>query len=628
MADADSYRLYCAAKCFQRPPPSPEKSPEPPQENHSSDVILSDQSKITTVSQKKRRVWKVMPYILGIETFERLWTIGLFPNMMVYLVRELHFTHVFAVNIQHIWGGITNFAPMLGAFISDTYVGRFNTIAFASVASILGMVVVTLTAWLPQLHPPKCHVDQPPHGQCKPATTSQLTILLMGLGLLSVGSGGIRPCIIPFGVDQFDPTTEEGAKGIDSYFNWYYTTITVAILITMTVVVYIQDSVSWVIGFGIPTVLMACSIVLFLVRTRIYVHVKPERSIFSGIAQVFVAVYKKRRYKLPDDGGDSFNVNVYYDPPLKGTTVLSKPTLTNLFRFLNKAAMIVDNELKPDGTPISHWRLCTIQQVEEVKCLIRIIPVWAAGIISLTSLTLKGTFTVSQAMQMNRHLGPKFQIPPGSIGVISLITIGIWLPFYDRVLVPALRKVTKHEGGITLLQRIGIGIIFSILSMLVAGFVEKERRDAANLNPHVHMSVLWLAPQLILMGFCEAFNIIGQIVFFNSQFPDHMRSIANSLLPVSFAFANYLNSLVVAIVHGVTGSRHGDNSGHPDWLTNDINAGRLDYFYYLIAGIGVLNFFYFLCCAHRYRYKGRVQYLEKKPYPTHRDDLELNQIKP
>ncbi|KAK2636455.1 hypothetical protein Ddye_031247 [Dipteronia dyeriana] len=198
------------------------------------------------------------------------------------------------------------------------------------------------------------------------------------------GSGGIPPCIIRFGVDQLDPTTEEGAKGFNSYFNWYYTTITVVILITTTVVVYIQDSVSCVIGFGIPTMLMACSIVLFLVGTRIYVHVKPEGSILSGIAQVFVAVYKKRRFKLPDDGGDSFNVNVhgvYYDPSLKGTTVLSKLALTNHFRFLNKAAMIVDNELKPDGTPISHWRLCTSQQVEEVKCLIRIIPIWAAGII-------------------------------------------------------------------------------------------------------------------------------------------------------------------------------------------------------------------------------------------------------
>ncbi|KAI9170090.1 hypothetical protein LWI28_022432 [Acer negundo] len=124
-----SYGLYCAAKCFQRPPPSP----EPPKENHGSDVILSDHSKTTVPPQKKRGGWKAMPYILGNETFERLGTMGLLANMMVYL-----------------------------------------TIAYSSIASILGMVVVTLTSWLPQLHPPKCHVDQLPHGQCVPASTELL----------------------------------------------------------------------------------------------------------------------------------------------------------------------------------------------------------------------------------------------------------------------------------------------------------------------------------------------------------------------------------------------------------------------------------------------------------------------
>lgn len=193
-------------------------------------------------------------------------------------------------------------------------------------------MTVTLTAWLPYLHPPKCYPDQHPFGPCESPTALQLGILLLGLALLSIGTGGIRPCSIPFGVDQFDPTTEDGMKGINSFFNWYYTTFTVVILITLTVVVYIQDTVSWVIGFGIPTVLMLCSIVLFFIGTNIYVHVKPEGSIFSGIAQVFVAAYTKRKLKLPDD--EALEVDgVFYDPPLK-ETVLSKLPLTNNFRLL------------------------------------------------------------------------------------------------------------------------------------------------------------------------------------------------------------------------------------------------------------------------------------------------------
>ncbi|TKY58790.1 NRT1/ PTR FAMILY 2.13 [Spatholobus suberectus] len=221
---------------------------------------------------------------------------------------------------------------------------------------------------------------------------------------------------------------------------------------------------------------------------------------------------------------------------------------------------------------------------------------------------------------MNRHLGPKFQIPAGSLGVLSLITIGLWLPFYDRVLVPKLRKMTKHEGGITLLLRIGIGMVFSIFSMVVAGLVEKVRRDSANSNPTpleiAPMSVLWLAPQLILMGLCEAFNIIGQIEFFNRQFPEHMRSIGNSLFSCSFALANYVSSIIVNIVHHATRTH-----SHPDWLTNDINAGRINYFYYLIAGIATLNLIFFIYVARRYQYKGSVDLQDE----TH--DVELGSHK-
>ena len=288
-------------------------------------------------------------------------------------------------------------------------------------------------------------------------------------------------------------------------------------------------------------------------------------------------------------------------------------------RFLNKAAIIMENELQADCSP-NKWTLCSIQDVEEVKCLIRIIPIWASGIISFTSMSQQGTFTLSQALKMDRHLGSKFNIPAGSVGIISMITIGIFLPIYDRIIVPALRKFTKREGGITLLQSIGIGIIFSILAMIVAGVMEKKRRTSAIMHPGVaRISFFWLAPQLILMGFCEAFNILGQIEFFNKQFPEHMKSIANSLLFCSVAGSSYLSSIVVNIVHHVTGGH-----GRPDWLTSDINAGRLDYFYYLLAGMGTFNFLYFLYVADRYRYTGNAQ-VEEKSEP---DDFELSSMKP
>ncbi|KFK41407.1 hypothetical protein AALP_AA2G126900 [Arabis alpina] len=568
---------------------------DPYNRKNSPDSIL-DGEKV----EKKPGGWRAISFILANETLERLGTIGLLSNFMVYLTRVFHLEQVDASNVINIWSGFTNLTPLVGAFISDAYVGRFKTIAFASFATLFGLVTLTLTASLPQLHPASCDVHK--QLNCPGPNKLQFGILLLGLGFLSIGSGGIRPCSIPFGVDQFDQRTEKGLTGVASFFNWYYMTFTIVLLITQTVVVYIQDQVSWIIGFSVPTGLMACAVIMFFAGMKLYVYVKPEGSIFSGIAQVIVAARKKRKMKLPAEDDGTVN---YYDPPVKAS-VLSKLHHSNQFRFLDKGAVIIEGDLTPEGVPANKWRLCSIQEVEEVKCLIRIVPVWSAGIISLAAMAQQGTFTVSQALKMDRHLGPKFEIPAGSLSVISLLTIGVFLPVYERLFVPFMRRITGHNSGITLLQRIGTGIVFAILSMIVAGLVEEARRtrsikagDPTGMTP---MSVFWLSPQLILMGLCEAFNIIGQIEFFNSQFPEHMRSIANALFSLSFAGSSYLSSLIVTIVHKFTGGRD-----RPDWLNKNLNAGKLDYFYYLIAVMGVINLVYFWYCARGYRYKVGLQ---------------------
>ncbi|XP_038703499.1 protein NRT1/ PTR FAMILY 2.13-like [Tripterygium wilfordii] len=564
-------------------------------------------------THKKPGGWKAMPFILGNESCERLATFGMLANLMVYFLKVFHMDVASAANLINIWSGVTNFAPVLGALISDAFLGKFKTIAFASFAALLGQITMTLTAWESHLHPPSCNLQQQLLGQCKRPNKLNMGILLMGLGLLSIGSGGIRPCSIPFGVDQFDPTTEQGRIGIASFYNWYYATLIVIQLFILTLVVYIQTNISWVLGFGLPTILMLCSIIIFFAGKRIYVHQQPEGTIFSSIAKVLVAAYRKRRLRVSVDGKAD---ETFFDPPLK-KTILFKLPLTNQFRFLSKAAIIEENDLNLDGSCANPWRLCSIQQVEEVKCLVRIIPIWSTGIIGLISIAQQTTFTISQALVMDRHLGRNFQVPAGSIIVISMIALGLWLPFYDRVIVPFLRKRTKQEGGITLMTRMGIGLIFSILSMVAAGLVERARRASANSHPQPlgisPLSVFWLSPQLILLGFCEAFYVIGQLEFYNNEFPEHTRSIGNSVFFCSAAGASYLSSFMISIVHRTT---------KPNWLANDLNQGRLDYFYFLLAGMGFLNFIYYLVCARGYRYKVFVP-MEDKPNDDNKASVPL-----
>ncbi|XP_027362782.1 protein NRT1/ PTR FAMILY 2.13-like [Abrus precatorius] len=369
----------------------------------------------------------------------------------------------------------------------------------------------------------------------------------------------------------------------------------------MTAVVYLQNK-NWSLGFGTLSLLMMCAIIIFFVGTRVYVYVPAEGSIFSSIAQVFVAAYKKHHHQNPSKEEES----AYYDPPLEDDETLKMP-LTKQLRCLNKAALIQDTEVDAQGQVTNSWRLCSIQQVEEVKCLIKMLPIWASGIVCLIPNAQQSTFPISQAMKMDRHLGPHFEIPAASFGVASLITIGIWLPCYELFVQPALAKITKHEEGLTSLQKIIVGNIFSIFTMVTAGLVEGKRRGVAMshgiaLDGTTSISAMWLVPQYVLLGFCEVFTIVGHIQFYNSESPEKMKSIGNSLQFLVLAFSNYIGTLVVDIVHKVT-----QKLGRTDWLNDDINAGRLDYYYHLIAGLGALNLVYLMFCVKRYSYKFNVK---------------------
>nr|BAJ85122.1 predicted protein [Hordeum vulgare subsp. vulgare] len=537
------------------------------------------------------RGWKAMPYVIGNETFEKLGTIGTLSNMLVYLTTVYHMQSVDAATLLNVFSGTSNLATVLGAFVSDTYLGRYTTIAISTFASFLGMLLLTLTAALPSLHPAACDASKGQRQrQCQGPSASHFAALMASFFFLVVGASGIRPCSLAFGADQFDSRTAEGRRGIASFFNWYYFTFTIAIMLSGTVIIYLQSSVNWALGLAVPTVLMGISCVVFFMGTRLYVLVRPEGSPLTSFAQVLVAAARKRHLRRARSVADLF------DPPHRSKLV-SKLPYTDQFTCLDKAAMRTPEDAlcSDEKTPANPWQLCTVQQVEEVKCLARIIPVWSSGIVYFVVLTQLGTYVVLQAAQTDRHVSSaiSFQIPEGSFIVFSMLSLTLWIPVYDRLVVPALRRFTKQEGGITLLQRIGVGLALSVATMLVSVAVEHRRRRRAA------MSCFWLVPQMLLAGLSEAFAGIGQLEFYYRHFPENMRSVAGAVYYLGFALASYASGAMVTVVHRATMGR----DGRPDWLAEDLDRGRVDLFYLVTAAIAAVNFVYFVACARSYRSK-------------------------
>ena len=155
------------------------------------------------------------------------------------------------------------------------------------------MTSLTLSAVLPQFRPPPCKGEQ----VCQQATAGQLAILYGSLLLGALGSGGIRPCVVAFGADQFDETDPKQSTKTWKYFNWYYFAMGASILVAVTVLVYIQDNVGWGLGLGIPTIAMFLSVITFVIGYPLYRHMDPVGSPFTRLLQVYVAAFKKR--KLP-----------------------------------------------------------------------------------------------------------------------------------------------------------------------------------------------------------------------------------------------------------------------------------------------------------------------------------------
>ncbi|KAG2240013.1 hypothetical protein Bca4012_067669 [Brassica carinata] len=560
------------------------------------------------------RGWKVMPFIIGNETFEKLGIIGTLSNLLVYLTAVFNMKSITAATIINAFAGTVNFGTFVAAFLCDTYFGRYKTLTAAVIACFLGSLAILLTAAVPQLHPAPCGTAS----SCIGPSGGQIAFLLMGLGILVVGAGGIRPCNLAFGADQFNPKSGSGKRGIDSFFNWYFFTFTFAQILSLTVVVYIQSNVSWTIGLTIPVVLMFLASVIFFAGAKLYVKIEASGSPLASIAHVITAAIKKHGLKSVEQPW----LNLYNYYPAKYAN--AKLKYTDQFRFLDKAAILApEDKLEADGKPVNPWKLCTMQQVEEVKCIMRVLPISFASSIYYLTITQQMTYPVFQALQSDRRLGSGGFVIPAATYVVFLMTgMTLFIILYDRVLVPTLKRITGIETGITLLQRIGTGIFFALLSLIVSGFVEEHRRNLALTKPTLglaprkgeisSMSAMWLVPQLVLAGIGDAFGAIGQMEFYYKQFPENMRSFAGSLFYVGAGVSSYISSFLITTVHRTT-----QNSAGGNWLAEDLNKGRLDYFYFLLAGISAVNFAYFLVMARWYRYKGSDD--EEISYETNGD---------
>ncbi|KAF4382258.1 hypothetical protein G4B88_011587 [Cannabis sativa] len=542
----------------------------------------------------KRGGWITLPFILGNLAGVSVAAGGWGSNWIVFLITKFNIGSIAATKINNVGFGFVNLFPIAGAVIADSFTGNFVVVSISSFIALLGMIMLTLIGSVNSLRPSPCSANTSP---CESPTNFQYLILYAAMGLTTVGVGGSRFTIATMGADQFEKGDDQA-----SFFNWYFVVLFIGNAFSFMVLVYIEDNVGWGLGFGICLVSTLIALTVFLIGKQFYRHVKPKGSPFVSMARVMVAAINKRNIIFKGSFTEASNEYCYYSSSADGTpnkTFQTKTRPSEKFRFLNRAALKTENDNQEKDIYSKSWKLCTVEEVEDLKKVIKIMPLWSTGILLSITIAIVNSLSTVQALTMDRQLG-SIKIPASTFLVSSLISTSISIFIINRYLLPMWQKISGKP--LTHLQRIGMGHATNILGLVGSALLESRRlhlvrADGLVVTPDqsgsvVPMSALWLVLILAIMGFGEALQFPGQVALYYQEFPESLKSTSTAMISLLIGLGYYLSAVVTDLINSATG-----------WLPDNINQGRVDNVYWLCATIGLVNFVYYLVCATMYKYE-------------------------
>ncbi|CAH8332397.1 unnamed protein product [Eruca vesicaria subsp. sativa] len=529
--------------------------------------------------------WRACSFLLGYEAFERMAFYGIASNLVNYLTTRLHEDTVSSVRNVSNWSGAVWITPIAGAYIADSYIGRFWTFTASSLIYLLGMILLTMAVTIKSLRP-TCT-----NGVCNKASSLQIAFFYMSLYTIAIGAGGTKPNISTFGADQFDSYSLKEKKQKVSFFNWWMFSSFLGALFATLGLVYIQENLGWGLGYGIPTLGLFVSLLVFYIGTPCYRHkVIKSDNLARDLVRVPIAAFKNRKLHCPNDVLELHELDSHYYKSTGKHQVHHTP----IFRFLDKAAIKTCSKESP----------CTVTKVEVAKRVLGLILIWLVTLVPMTLWAQVNTLFVKQGTTLDRKLGSHFQIPAASLGSFVTLSMLLSVPMYDQYFVPFMRKKTGNPRGITILQRLGIGFVIQIVAIAVASAVEVKRMRVIKAfhitspRQFVPMSIFWLLPQYSLLGIGDVFNAIGLLEFFYDQSPEEMQSLGTTFFTSGIGLGNFLNSFLVTMVDKIT-----SKGGGKSWIGDNLNDSRLDYYYGFLMVISIVNMCLFLWAASNYVYK-------------------------
>uniref|UniRef100_A0AAY4CEI1 Solute carrier family 15 member 1 n=1 Tax=Denticeps clupeoides TaxID=299321 RepID=A0AAY4CEI1_9TELE len=350
---------------------------------------------------------------------------GMRAVLVLYFKYFLLWDEDLATSIYHAFVALCYLTPILGAIVADSWLGKFRTIIYLSIVYAIGQIVMAVSA----IH----DITDTDRNGTPDNMTFHVALSMLGLVLIALGTGGIKPCVSAFGGDQFE---EHQTTQRSTFFSVFYLCINAGSLLSTIITPILRSKECGIhsqeqcypLAFGVPAVLMVISLVVFIAGSGMYVKAAPQGNIILQVCKCIGFAIKNR--------------------------------------FKHRSSKYPKREHWMDWASEKYDKLLIVQIKMVLKVLFLYIPLpmfW-------TLFDQKGSRWTLQATTMDGDIG-LIVLQPDQMQTVNPILILTLVPIMDRIVYPLIKKCGFNFSP---LKRMTVGMFLAAMAFVAAALVQLQ----------------------------------------------------------------------------------------------------------------------------------------------------------